>query len=239
MTITGKPRAGFTLIELLTVIAIIGILASILIPVVGQVRASAHRAQCSSNMRQLGTALRLFADDHNGWLPGTAHINPEESWIFSLRPYLDDVDDVRICPADPRADEMRRIDYATSYLMNDLVFFAAQDELGQPVGDDFRRLDRLRTPSQTKLAFIGSDSRGLAVTEDHTHASSWANNWAAVINDIAPDRHHAGSRSSDRTQGTSNYLYADGHVETIPAAEVRRQIESGVNIALPPEARPR
>jgi len=74
-------RPGFTLIELLTVIAIIGILAAILIPVVGKVRDSARRAACSSNVRQIGTGLFLFADEHEGRLPtmhhgGLYHVHP-------------------------------------------------------------------------------------------------------------------------------------------------------------------
>jgi prepilin-type N-terminal cleavage/methylation domain-containing protein len=65
-----RTQDAFTLIELLTVIAIIGILASILIPVVSSVRDSAARANCASNLRQIGTALHLYADDHEGRLPG-------------------------------------------------------------------------------------------------------------------------------------------------------------------------
>ncbi|AHF90362.1 N-terminal cleavage protein [Opitutaceae bacterium TAV5] len=65
-----RPAAAFTLIELLTVIAIIGILAAIIIPVVGKVRESARRAQCVSNLRQIANAVLLFADDHRGILPG-------------------------------------------------------------------------------------------------------------------------------------------------------------------------
>ncbi len=233
----GKQAKGFTLIELLTVIAIIGILASILIPVVGQVRASAHRAQCASNLRQIGTALRMYADDNDGWLPGTAHISLEDSWILSLSDYLDGVDEVRICPADPRAERMRQVDYATSYVMNDLIFTVGLDEMDQPIREDFRRLDDLMTPTQTKLAFIESDRRGISISDDHTHANNWANNWRAVINDIAPDRHRSGQPIEDRTHGTANYLYADGHVKNIAAGEIRRRIEAGQNIALPPEAR--
>jgi len=60
---------AFTLIELLTVIAIIGILAAILIPTVSAVRDSARASQCVSNLRQIGNAIHLFAEDNNDLIP--------------------------------------------------------------------------------------------------------------------------------------------------------------------------
>ncbi|MFA6962118.1 MAG: DUF1559 domain-containing protein [Opitutaceae bacterium] len=57
-------KSAFTLVELLAVIAIIGILAGILIPVVGSMRESARRTQCLSNLRQMGIALLAYTSDH-------------------------------------------------------------------------------------------------------------------------------------------------------------------------------
>lgn len=68
-SIPSSHRA-FTLIELLTVIAIIGILAGIMIPVLGKVRQSANNVQCLSTLRFWGQSLQLYVDDHKGMLPG-------------------------------------------------------------------------------------------------------------------------------------------------------------------------
>jgi prepilin-type N-terminal cleavage/methylation domain-containing protein len=62
-------RDGFTLIELLVVIAIIAILAAILFPVFAQARESARLTTCTSNARQIGLGMMMYADDYDEILP--------------------------------------------------------------------------------------------------------------------------------------------------------------------------
>jgi prepilin-type N-terminal cleavage/methylation domain-containing protein/prepilin-type processing-associated H-X9-DG protein len=85
-------RSAFTLIELLTVIAIIGILAAIIIPVVGRVRESARNSTSLANLRQIGLTNQLFAQDNKGLsVPGKGP-NPaggNAQWQVLLSPYTE------------------------------------------------------------------------------------------------------------------------------------------------------
>src|SRR5215207_1495204 len=69
MKIYHSTRRAFTLIELLVVIAIISLLAAILFPVFAQAREKARQATCISNLKQLGTAAMMYAQDYDEGMP--------------------------------------------------------------------------------------------------------------------------------------------------------------------------
>ena len=92
---TIRSHRAFTLIELLVVVAIIAILAALLLPVLARAKDKARAAQCVSNLRQWGLALRIYADDYSDYLPRRgqgvqtlALITRPDDWFNALPPYF-------------------------------------------------------------------------------------------------------------------------------------------------------
>src|SRR5690554_3780891 len=108
-------KRGFTLIELLVVIAIIAILAAILFPVFARAREKARQTSCLSNLKQMGLATLMYAQDYDerynlaytSTAIGTLH------WPILLEPYHRNAE-IYECPSDP--DPWDRGEYKLSYI---------------------------------------------------------------------------------------------------------------------------
>jgi prepilin-type N-terminal cleavage/methylation domain-containing protein/prepilin-type processing-associated H-X9-DG protein len=93
---------AFTLVELLVVIAVIGILAALLLPVLSGVRKKGLETHCLSNLRQWGITWTAYTDDHDGsFSPGTTcdcgYIRAEWAWV--LQNYYGRKPDLLLCPS--------------------------------------------------------------------------------------------------------------------------------------------
>lgn len=211
---------------MLLALIIVTILGTLVAVSTAKARTAANRAKCASNMRQIGSALLAYAADNNGFLPQTRHsARRGENWIYTLAPYLSNVQEVRVCPADElkRQSEILRLD-TTSYLLNDNVF---DPDFGDPDAPRYDNVQWIPSPSRTLLSVISE--RQPSASWDHAHCAEWVN-WYYMLEDVAIDRHRSGSRSRDRLDGDANYLYADGRVENITAMQWKqRYFDRGIN----------
>lgn len=67
----ARSGRGFTLVDVLVTLGVVSALIAIMFPALDSVRSTSRRVACASGMRQIGLAIQMYADDHNGFIPDT------------------------------------------------------------------------------------------------------------------------------------------------------------------------
>jgi prepilin-type N-terminal cleavage/methylation domain-containing protein/prepilin-type processing-associated H-X9-DG protein len=221
-SLPSSTLRAFTLIELLTVIAIIGILAAILIPVVGSVRESARSSACISNLRQIGLTLFLYSDDHNETLPAPNGGNGL-FWSLALNDYLGTTPGPRGEQRDHEIFICPSADYSNSSLMDagrTYSFSAAglggnaNGVLGSTVYGA-RKLSQISNHTTTILVVEGKerDDQGRALA---------GMNWNRITHDIGASSPQAAPNLDFRHNERMNNLYVDGSVRPMAFADLKK-----------------
>jgi prepilin-type N-terminal cleavage/methylation domain-containing protein/prepilin-type processing-associated H-X9-DG protein len=200
----GKCRA-FTLIELLVVIAIIAVLAAILFPVFAQARAKARQITCASNLRNLGTAVLMYAQDYDERLPLAAYATSDGdffTWHDLTDPYAKNKD-IWHCPSSAvkNADAGGRITTHFGYNARYLTDFAL----------DFSNAG---SHSAVSLAAIAQPSETLLLTDAKSSiAGSWCGDDGKFLLPPGEKNAHCWGRPNPVHNEGANVLWGDGHVK--------------------------
>jgi prepilin-type N-terminal cleavage/methylation domain-containing protein/prepilin-type processing-associated H-X9-DG protein len=221
-----RPTRGFTLVELLTVIAIVGILAAILVPVAGRAREAARSSTCASNLRQLSAACLLYAGENKGRLVPLKDGSTGETWRIKIEPYIGSRRSDQsplICPSDSITDYPTSSgtgEWPASYGLNPVAQYVGSGTfLEYSAGSKSQLLSSVNQPSRLiMMADIGRNQGGggsdpSTWTEDRTTASSSLGYarfpWGGAFNlewGVWP-RHGNGHKA--------NVAFYDGHVAPV------------------------
>jgi prepilin-type N-terminal cleavage/methylation domain-containing protein/prepilin-type processing-associated H-X9-DG protein len=237
-------RKAFTLVELLVVIAIIAILVSILLPTLNKARDQARAVVCLNNMRGIGFAMNMYAEDNDDYIPRDADT---VNWILAFMPYISDssgkVDDYRKvksyqCPNFPTkgigANGYSNSEQTVNYVVNAWSF--ADESLPdgtQASGPTQRDL----FPAPNAVIYLADNEAGewrpiIRSKEEMLIASAYSifDVWSSVhlpsSNVETGDQSRRVARDRHRYTGCNN-LFVDGHVQWVSTEDSTRLMWGG------------
>ncbi|HWL53961.1 MAG TPA: prepilin-type N-terminal cleavage/methylation domain-containing protein [Chthoniobacteraceae bacterium] len=238
-----KGTAGFTLPELLGVFAVVGILLALLAPAFSRMRKSGQAAQCIANLRQLSVACTTYALDHDGFLPPCSaqnlKRNSTDTYAVNLwYQYLQHADVTRLdrngvlpnenyvdndpkkltvynCPANPyRTSEWKTPSYAYNLYIGGKINPTENPPLSLRV-----RLGNLEQAARTIL-FVDAGVRQVGTP---TSGAKGPSTILYYYTAFGGDFRWENSVNFDLHGGRANIVMADGHAESLRAADVKQR----------------
>jgi len=218
-----KKNNGFTLIELLVVIAIIAILASMLLPALTKARERAKAAACMSNLKQLGIALIIYANDWGGWFPNrdfddAARWSSHGGWSTG---YISSKPNVSLAlltgQTDPLTSDFESTQYITDYKLfccpgysrdkpHDVpgaLYRAVQANHNSPISEYTAALEGKSSCSYTYALGLNLQTHsGTAIMTDDPKSHYWYQWWLS-------------DNASNHGAKGINVLYVDGSVRFV------------------------
>lgn len=205
---TSKAGSSFTLIELLVVVAIIAVLAAILLPALRNAREQAKRTQCMNSLRQVGVALLVMADEHEGYLDNK-HLGT--NWYEALPAYLGGSDALikPVASANDRSKacpDTRRAGWGSRpYGLNSAFWVEFGNATNAPIYSPIHPIGDARKAWQTYLA-----------SECYATGAWSPTMFDTTVFGANPHLNPPSAVPRHSTRGL-NFVFVDGHGEFLPS----------------------